>query len=187
MRFRFDDISINSDMNLVQKMTNLIYNHFPDCQIIYGVSPLVHDMSAFNDKNSQRIFPQILNAMSDPLLHFLVDKAGVPEIGGGATLAGHGLVHLDHRLMGRQAQTMSILISCSLVKASVFIPPFNKWNKKTEEICNKNGIELIKFEDGWLCAEYNEFDPKHELWYIHAREFTYEKFKTWLTKQDSQN
>ena len=52
--------------------------------------------------------------------------------------------------------------------------------KFTEEICNEHNIKLVKFEDGWLCCEYNQYNPKHNLWYIHAREFTLNSFKDWL-------
>ena len=67
-----------------------------------------------------------------------------------------------------------------LAKAKMFIPPFNKWNQHTKEICSEAEIELIKFEDGWLCMEYNNFNPEHDLWYVHSREFTLEEFKQWI-------
>ena len=95
-------------------------------------------------------------------------------------MASHGLIHVDHRLMTKEAQELSILTSASLVKANVFIPPFNKWNKDTESICDEHGIELIKFEDGWLCMEYNSYDDNHDKWYLHAREFSIEKFKKYF-------
>ena len=95
-------------------------------------------------------------------------------------MASHGLVHVDHRLLDKSSQEMSILISSSLVNANIFIPPFNKWNKLTEEVCIENGIELIKFEDGWLCMEYNSYDDSHDKWYLHAREFTFDNFKKWF-------
>ena len=75
---------------------------------------------------------------------------------------------------------MSILISASLVKSKIFIPPFNKWNKDTDEICKEHGIELIKFEDGWLSMEHNKFNESHDKWYLHAREFTFDNFKNWF-------
>ena len=90
------------------------------------------------------------------------------------------MIHVDHRLLSRDAQEMSILISSSLVKSKIFIPPFNKWNKDTESICEENGIELVKFEDGWLCMEYNEYVEEQDKWYLHAREFMFENFKKWF-------
>jgi hypothetical protein len=67
---------------------------------------------------------------------------------------------------------MSILTGSSLSESHIFVPPFNKWNKDTEEICEENKIWLVKFEHGWRCLEYEPFDEKHELWYLHARELS---------------
>lgn len=180
--FRFDDVCINADMTLINDMTNFLLDKFDECVVLWGVSPLVHDMSNFkNEKERQRIFPKILNAFSDYKNYYLVDLAGLPDINKKATLASHGLIHVDHRLLDKSAQEMSILISSSLVKSKIFIPPFNKWNVDTEDICFKNGIELIKFEDGWLSMEHNIFDESHNLWYLHSREFSFESFVKWFS------
>lgn len=179
--FRFDDICINADMVLINDMTNFLFDRFPTCVVLWGVSPLVHDMSEEkNEITRQRIFPKILNAHSDYRKYYDVDLAGVPNLNTKATLAAHGLVHVDHRLLPKPAQEMSILISASLVKSKIFIPPFNKWNKDTDEICKEHGIELIKFEDGWLSMEHNKFNESHDKWYLHAREFTFDNFKNWF-------
>lgn len=179
--FRFDDVCINADMNLINDMTNFLFDRFPTCVVLWGVSPLVHDMSEEkNEVTRQRIFPKILNAHSDYRKYYDVDLAGVPDLNTRATLAAHGLVHVDHRLLPKPAQEMSILISASLVKSKIFIPPFNKWNKDTDEICKEHGIELIKFEDGWLSMEHNKFNESHDRWYLHAREFTLDNFKKWF-------
>lgn len=183
--FRFDDVCINADMQLVNDMTDFLFDRFPDCKVLWGVSPLVNDMSYEKSYISkQRIFPKIFNAHSDYRKFYNVDLAGLPELHSRAVMASHGLIHVDHRLLDKSAQEMSILISASLVKAKVFIPPFNKWNKFTEEICNEHGIELIKFEDGWLCMEYNEYNDSQNLWYLHAREFDIETFKKWFDKKN---
>jgi len=178
--FRFDDICINADMNVVNQMTNYLFETFPNCDVMWGVSPLVHDMSGTIGKAKQRIFPEILNAHSDYRLFFNVDKANIPELRSDIILAGHGLVHVDHRLLTKEQQEMSILISCSLVKAKVFIPPFNKWNTFTEKICKEHDIQLVKFEDGWKCMEYNKYNDEQKLWYLHHREFTLNTFKEWF-------
>jgi hypothetical protein len=179
--FRFDDVCINADMELINNMTNFLVDRFPGCIVLWGVSPLVHDMSGEkSDISKQRIFPKILNAHSDYRVFYNVDKAGLPEYNKNATLASHGLIHVDHRLLSRDAQEVSILISSSLVKSKIFIPPFNKWNKDTDDICKENGIELIKFEDGWLCMEYNQYNEDQQRWYLHAREFSFEDFKKWF-------
>lgn len=179
--FRFDDVCINADMELINNMTNFLVERFVGCTVLWGVSPLVHDMSyEKSDVSKQRIFPKILNAYSDYRVFYNVDNAGLPKFNKNATLASHGLIHVDHRLLSRDAQEVSILVSSSLVKSKIFIPPFNKWNRDTDDICKENGIELVKFEDGWLCMEYNEYIEEQDKWYLHAREFSFENFKKWF-------
>jgi hypothetical protein len=179
--FRFDDVCINADMQLINEMTDFLFEIFPDCKVLWGVSPFVNDMS--NEKNEiskQRIFPKIYNAHSDHRIFYKVDKVGIPKLHDRAIMASHGLIHVDHRLLTKETQELSILTSASLVNAKVFIPPFNKWNKDTESICDEHGIELIKFEDGWLCMEYNNYNRDQQRWYLHAREFDFELFKNWF-------
>lgn len=178
--FRFDDVCINADLELIQQMTDYIFDTFQDSNVIYGVSPLVHMPMAGDKIKDQRVFPEILNAMSDHREFYRVNMLGVPPMDFRATKAGHGLIHVDHRLLTRGAQELSIIASCSLVGALIFIPPFNKWNKDTEEICKEQNIELIKFEDGWKSMEFNKFDASHRGWYLHSREWTFEKFKQWF-------
>lgn len=187
--FRFDDVCINSDMNETNKIAELIFSLYPDARVLFGVSPLVHDMTTNLGANNvnisiekQRVFPKILRAFSDYRNFYNVDIAGIPKMHQKATLAGHGLIHVDHRLLTKEAQEMSILISCSLVKSKVFIPPFNSWNKHTDDVCKENGIELVKFEDGWLSMEHNRFDRNHKLWYLHAREFKTKDVLEWFSK-----
>ena len=175
--FRFDDVCINADIDLINSITNYIYYIYPHARVIFGVSPLVHDNCG------ERVYPEILNAHSDHRLLFAVDRAGLPTgLHPAVLMAGHGLAHVDHRLLGYEAQEMSILISCSLVKASIFIPPFNKYNGFTVDICKEQNIELIKFEDGWRSMEYCTFDPSHKLWYLHARCWTMDKIIDWFGK-----
>jgi hypothetical protein len=104
----------------------------------------------------------------------------MPNIPDNVEIASHGLVHADHRQMHFDAQEMSILVSCSLLQTKIFIPPFNKWNADTEHICKAHDIELQKFEDGWLGAEYNAFNISHPLWYTHSFNWTVERFEEWL-------
>lgn len=182
MIFRFDDVCINADMNHIERMTDFLFSKFPDCEVIWAISPLVHDMTLeSNLVSQQRIFPKILNAHSDFRVYYMVDKLGIPNINPKVTVAAHALIHVDHRLLDKSAQEMSILISCSLCKSKVFVPPFNKWNKDTESICIENGIKLVKFEEGWKSIEYNKYNPNHRLWYLHAREIKFENFTEWFS------
>lgn len=177
---RFDDVCINCDMESLNEMGS--YAHSLGARVLYCISPLVHNMNHENEKNKQRIYPKIMNAYSDYREFFKVDIASVPEIPDFAVRASHGLIHVDHRLLDERAQEMSILVSCSIAKSKIFVPPFNKWNTSTERICRENDIELVKFEDGWKCMEYNTFDPTQNLWYVHHREMSVGAFKKWFEK-----
>lgn len=181
--FRFDDICINTDMDMVQRMTDYLFDAFRGCRVIYGVSPLVHEMDTGDKVKDQRVFPEVLNAMSDYRNFYKVELAGIPDIDPRVVRAGHGLVHVDHRLLTKEVQELSIIASCSLVRADVFIPPFNKWNHDTEDVCRKNGIELIKFESGWKSMECNKYETWHPLWYLHSREWKVEKFTQWFQEK----
>jgi hypothetical protein len=179
--FRFDDICINTDMGKANEMARMLRKKFPNCEILFCISPLVHPMEDYADPvTRERIFPKIMNAYSDFRRFYQVDKCGCPDIIPEVSRASHGLIHVDHRLLAKEAQEMSIMVSCSLSGSKVFVPPFNKWNKDTEDICEEHDITLVKFEDGWLCMEYNDFDETHDLWYVHSREFTLNGFKKWL-------
>lgn len=180
--FRFDDVSPNTDMILLGEITRYIISKFPGAKLIYCISPLCHDMAG------GRVFPQVFNALADYRKHYSVNRAGVPDLMPcvrGLT-AGHGLIHVNHQLLDYQAQEMSILASCSLAyDARIFLPPWNKWNEITEMICEENGIELIKFEDGWRSLEHSGFDPKHHLWYMHPYAWTLDKIKKWFGDEAS--
>lgn len=175
---RFDDVCTNSDMISLNEMGKFVTDH--NATAIYCMSVITHDMCTQDTKNKQRIYPKIMNAYSDYRAFYNVDIAEVPEIPDFAIRASHGLIHVDHRLLKRSAQEMSILVSCSLAKSKIFVPPFNKWNKDTDDICKENMIELVKFEDGWKCIEYNAFDKNEKLWYVHHREMSVEQFKLWF-------
>lgn len=175
MTFRFDDISANTDMRVTGEIVLHALSIYPNCRIIFGLSPLCHSNCG------QRVFPKVYSAMSDKRNFYRPDVAcDIGSYPGWIETAGHGIVHINHQLLSRETQELSILTSCSLAKGKIFIPPWNQWNKETEDICKENGIELIKFEDGWKSAEHNEFDSAHELWYLHPYAWTLEKFKEWL-------
>lgn len=174
--FRFDDICTNSNMGEVKEITELLQNRFKDCYIMWAISPLVHH----SEKESQRVFPSIYTARSDHKIFYNVDKLGLIDNFKDVHLASHGLIHCDHRLLSYEVQEMSILTSCSLTNSRIFVPPFNKWNKDTEKICEDNYIELIKFEDNWLSMEHNKYNEHQRKWYLHHWKFGIDKVKEWI-------
>jgi len=180
-KFRFDDVCINANMELINNITSHIINVFDGrVEIIWGISPLVHDMSDYKGKDKERVFPQIFNAYSDWREFYKVDHCGIPKLRSDVTLAGHGLWHVDHRLLHYSVQEASILTSCALINSVMFIPPFNKYDNGTQLICDEHGIDLVKFEDGWKSMEFNRYDNEHDKYYLHAREWTMEKIIDWF-------
>lgn len=179
MLVRFDDICINTDLDAAGAMAK----HALDAghEVMWCVSPLVHDLSEAEGEARQRVFPAIFKAMSDQRCFYGVDRLGLPAIPDSRIqLASHGLLHMDHRLLGREAQEMSILTSCKLVGTQTFVPPFNKWNCTTENVCRENKVALVKFEDGWRSMEHNRPGRETGKWYLHSRAFTVEQFKAWV-------
>jgi len=113
--FRFDDISLNSDINLVNSITDFILQRAPDAQILFCISPMV------NNECGERVFPSKFHAFADHRKFFNVDKIGLPQgLHDDAVFAGHGLVHVDHRLLSKELQEFSILTSCAIAKCKTF-------------------------------------------------------------------
>lgn len=182
MIFRIDDVSANTNDDHFIQIVEVIRAKFPEAVIIAAVSPLVHDMTKEPERDRERAFPRKLSAMSDHRNLFRVQIMGMPmfERSDKFIVASHGLVHVDHRLLGLEAQEMSIVTSCSLLQTHIFVPPFNKWNGSTERICEEHGIVLVKFEGGWQHVKFNDFDPKHEKYYLHTHDTTAEWLEKWF-------
>ena len=176
--FRFDDICLNSDMEQARSMTITLRNYFANCVVIWVVSLLS------TEESNQRVFPPIWKAYSDHKVFFRVKQMGIPDIPQNMNIkiASHGLVHVDHRLLTKEAQEMSILVSCSLLNTDQYVPPFNKWNADTEAICDRENINLIRFEDGWRNMKFEKRDVNHQKWYLHHREFTNGELLQWIKK-----
>ena len=181
MIFRFDDISRNTDINKLSEMVDIV-EPFVD-KIYICISPLYH----FIPDEPERVFPAIFKAYSDFKCFYDVNYALYPFDlpcniikNKKVTIASHGLLHVDHRLLTYQSQEMSILTSASLTKSKVFVPPFNKYNQDSERICKEAGIVLIRFEDGWKSVECNAFDKKHDKWYLHSWRWNIDNFKKWV-------
>jgi hypothetical protein len=171
MLFRFDDMCKNTDMRKATYMAEYLKNRFSGCEILFCISPIGNNV----DKK-ENVFPLEYMPYSDPCIFYDVDYCYVPEFPKFISIANHGLIHVDHRLLSYGAQEMSILVAASLTKSNIFVPPFHHWNKDTEDICRKHGIDLIKYEDGWYNLKYSKFDSSLNNWYLHSYEFTIDSF-----------
>jgi len=178
--FRFDDVSINTQMDNCNSLAEILHSKYPNAEIIYAISPLVFEVEG-NEIERQRVFPKIFNAHSDYRNFFKVEKIGMPEnIPSFVKLANHGLFHVDSRLLTKEQQEMNILAGCSLTKSHIFSPPFSKFNQDTIDICNEHHIILHQFSNGWKCIEHEKWDIKTDKWYLHPRLWTAEKLNEYL-------
>lgn len=182
--FRFDDVSVNTDWNKLDSMVRFLSSTFKADQlrIIFAVSPAVYDMRECEKTlDRERTFHAILHTESDFRAFYRVERVGIPVLLDqyrklGVEIAGHGMVHVDHRLLSRGAQELSILMSCALLKTTVFIPPFHKWNRKTAEICAEHSITLVKYDRSWRHLLYHPFDHRNPNYYVHTHDFHYQDF-----------
>ena len=184
---RVDDISINLEFPRLREFLNTLKTKIPDVQILLSVTPAVFNMrDRTSDKTGipERVFPSILNAYSDHRVFYRVEKIGIPDwlndikVEFDCVVASHGLIHVDHRLLEKPAQELSILSSLSLLKSNIFVPPFNKYNKITEEICLEHNIELIKWEDGWKHLAYQDFSNDGGKYYLHLHDFPNDSWRS---------
>lgn len=189
-RFRFDDISINTDAEKLYELVEIVSQFAPDVQIILAISPIVFSQEQLPGfGNYERVHPPRLTAMSALAPYYRGESCGIPqdirsnyEGDDRIRFAGHGIAHVDHRLLSADAQELSILMSCALAGDSIFVPPYNHWNQYTEYICKQNEIELIKFEDGWQHCLHHFWTRIYERWYLHPYDLTPEKLTEWFEK-----
>lgn len=172
--FRNDDVNPNTDFVYLRAIYDVIHRNFPRAVIMSAVSILgkanakgaVYPGDPFKDKK-YGFFLDVNRAMctSDMIRTML----------GNTVIASHGLFHFHHGKVPKDIQELSIVSSCQYLGTDLFIPPFNSWNKDTEKICTKHKISLVGRDD-WKCLEYNDFDPNHQLWYMHSWRYSVEEF-----------
>lgn len=179
--FRFDDVSLNTDPVKLDKMVAYLRDLIipRDLQIMFVVSPAVHDVAG-TDLEKERTFPSIMHTESDFRVFYMTSKIGIPEVvqryRSQVQIAAHGMMHVDHRLLHKSAQELSLLMSCSLLNTTLVVMPFNKYNSDTESICTEHKLHLIKYSAAWKHLAYHRFDPRHEAYYLHTHDFTLEQF-----------
>lgn len=179
LTFRIDDVSLNTDGEKLIEITQFLQKEYSGCKIIWGISLTMCCMGEA-ELIKERIFPRKWNALSDHKKFYEMEMIGRPRITlPGVEIASHGIVHVDHRFLSKDAQEMSIITSCSILSTKVFIPPFNKWNQDTLDICMEKEIILVMFEHGWKHLKYETFEPEGR-YYFHTHDFTFEDFKTYL-------
>ena len=179
--FRIDDCSVNTDLGSLGLKVRLLRERVPGCQFIFAISPLVYTMH--DTATPERVFPAHWKPRSDHRVFYDVNRCGLPDLrdllATGDRLATHGLVHVDHRLLSREAQELSIVVSSRLANAYLFVPPFNYWNADTEAICCDYNLVLVKYEDGWQHLHHAPWTA-NTRYYFHPHDTTLADLEAWL-------
>jgi len=183
LRFRIDDLSINTDLDrlendIVVPIRQHCANNLPKIKphFVFGVSPAVYEMpKSEGPAVSERIFPAILNAHSNPAVFYKPQKLGIPDLARVSKMdehvsfCAHGMFHIDHRLISKEAQEINIISSLSLVEHEckthdldfirAFIPPFNKTNSDTTEIGKDHRVHIVAWDEyRWTHLAYLKDD-----------------------------
>lgn len=167
--FRNDDVSSSTNFTEMNEMYELLQSKFPTSEIWSCVN-------VFSKGDKGSVYPELPLRGHDMKWFYDVDRSWryVPILG---KIVSHGLFHVEHDKLSRDAQEMSILGSCGFLKVNIFVPPFTAYNEETKSICASNGIRLCSDMDGWKSLESEPFDPKHKLWFFHSWRFNPESFK----------
>lgn len=179
MIIRNDDVNFNTNGEKLKDFYNLIHEILPHAVIWSAVTVFseqnnkgsVYPCTPFKD-NDVNWFYKAANRVKI--------KYGYPSDCPWIKTASHGLFHIDHSKVSRQTQEMSILGSCAYLKSKIFVPPFNRYNQETIDICIENGIEIRV--NGWLSMEFNPFDGAHPMWYLHSWKFSEAKLKDYFNE-----
>lgn len=176
--FRDDDISASSDKKKIASMYGTIHTLFPNAEVWSCITLFSQNNfrgSVYLDipfKNKDiNWFYKNANSFMNEYRHPL------------CKVASHGLYHIDHSKVSRETQEMSIIGSCSYLKTDLFVPPFNRFNQDTLDICFDNNIKIKT--DEWKSLHFNEFDSSHKYWYMHSWDMTINELKGMLENDKS--
>lgn len=172
--FRNDDVNANTDLAKLGELYDILRAYAPSAEIMSCVTILS------KGSLTGAVYPS-LPLKTKPFHYFLeVDNVMLAKYVDGTRIVSHGLWHLDHAKLEPSLQEASIVSSCRLLKTDVFVPPFNSWNEYTELICERHGIKLVKYEEGWRSFEHNDFDPSHALWYFHSWRWNKDSLRAYI-------
>jgi hypothetical protein len=167
---RNDDVSPSSDFKKIDAMYKSFKAAYPNSEIWSCVN-------IFGFKNDKEAVYPDLPLSQLPLYYFYnVDSIlGNPGINLHKIIS-HGLLHVKHTQLSRQAQEMSIVTSCRALHTDIFCPPFTNYDSITEEICKENGIKITRREQGWKSLESEPFNQEHPFWFYHSWRMSKEEF-----------
>lgn len=168
--FRCDDVSSNTNTGQLLEM----YEILEDAGIDFEFWSVVSILSKGNNNGS--VYPNPPFKHKDRNFFYECDDMFKPSVLPGRVVS-HGLLHCDHGLLQYDAQEMSIVTSCNILNTNIFVPPFNRYNDITQNVCRINKIDLVQYNEGWRNLDNQPFDPAHKLWYFHPWRTTPEIFE----------
>ena len=171
LMIRDDDINAYSDLDTIRDVYTIIRKRFSKVRIISCVSLLAKT----NGSGNVYPFSPVRGRPTKDL--YGVDSVLNKTLTGLGEIASHGLLHIDHSKVSKDAQEMSILTSCNILNTKLFCAPFNGYNSDTLAICKENGIELITNKYKWLSLEFNKFNHNHRAWYFHSWRYDVPRIK----------
>lgn len=174
MLIRNDDVSPSTDLDRLNDIYNCILQVIPEAKIISGVTLF----GLYNVKEA--VYPDLPLRTKDNKYLYKTNKvmsryAHIP-----GEIASHGMFHVKHSELYKDAQEMSIVGSCHFLNTNKFIAPFNDYNQDTIDICKSNDIELITKEYNWKSMEHNQFDSSHKYWYLHSWKWQIKRLREYL-------
>jgi hypothetical protein len=171
---RNDDISPSTDLERLYDIYECIGKLYPEATIISGVTLF----GVWNHKEA--VYPNLpLKTKSNKYL-YNVNRLLTRSTHIIGEIASHGLFHVKHSTIHKDAQEMSIVGSCNFLNTKKFIAPFNDYNEDTIDICKENGIELLTTSHKWKSMEHNEFDSSHKAWYLHSWMWNIKQLRKYL-------
>lgn len=179
MLIRNDDVSPSTDLERLVELYDCINRAIPSSKIISGITLF----GKYNDKES--VYPDL--PLKDKSLKYLYDTNRILHrhsyvVG---EIASHGMFHVKHSQLSKDAQMMSIVGSCRFLGTDTFIAPFNDYNEDTIDVCVENKIELLTKMYDWKSFEHNEFDSRHKFWYFHSWKWSLKSLREYLNNDIS--
>lgn len=171
---RNDDVNPSTDLERLYELYECIGRLYPSCKIISGITLF----GKWNNKES--VYPDL--PLKTKTNKYLYDTNRIMHrythvIG---EIASHGMFHVKHSTISKDAQEMSIVGSCRFLGTNKFIAPFNDYNEDTIDVCIDNNIELITKNYNWKSFEHNKFDSNHEYWYFHSWKWSVKNLREYL-------
>lgn len=169
--FRNDDVSPSTDLDALHDYYEVIARAFPEARIISVVSLF----GSWNERGS--VYPDLPLKTKDKQYFYEANRFLSKHSHVIGDIASHGLFHVKHSELSRDAQEMSIVSSCYFLNTDKFVAPFNDYDDVTLDVCRSNNIELVNERHDWRSLDFNKFDSKHKYWYLHSWRYTPKQLK----------